>query len=172
MQYPHETKIKEAYDMLRTQGVVHEPAQKIIRNTSSTSSAVNVATSSMKSSDDETSKRLKKLLQSKNPLDLKAANLIIQSIVREEEKRTLMKSLRLLEVKRVRENVSVLNEMLDHYKPSDTSEDALNTINQLHNTCESLHPTVLRLAEECKENDDSLGNLIILSFQCINYFNV
>lgn len=80
LDYPKESKIKEAYDMLRKQGVIkevptlsfsgdgivpaHRPANSIFQ-------------------DEEKSKLLQYLLQSKNPEDLQAANRLIKSMVKE-----------------------------------------------------------------------------------------
>lgn len=77
--YPKETKIKEAYDMLKKQGVIKEvPSLSVsadaIRIVKSTSSIFY---------DEEKSKLLQYLLRSKNPEDLQAANRLIKSMVKE-----------------------------------------------------------------------------------------
>lgn len=78
--YPKETKIKEAYEMLKKQGVVMEVAnsQKTEESTTSQSSKTN----SIFDNDDR-SRLLQKLLQSKNPDDLQAANRLIKTMVKE-----------------------------------------------------------------------------------------
>lgn len=153
VQYPQESKIKDAYEMLRTQGVIHEPVQNITVEKSP------AASKQPQHEEDEKSRRLRKLLQSKNPMDVHAANLLIQNMVREDEKRNQMKSLRLLELQKVSANVQILDEMLKHYAPGESSEDELHTINQLYTTCVNLQPTILRLAQETqKEDEEVLGN--------------
>lgn len=150
VQYRNELKIKEAYDMLRNQGVAHEPAKNIKvdqKNSSSTKPAA----------EDEGSMRLKKLLQSKNPNDLQAANLIIQNMVKEDERRMQMKSLRLSKLQKVKECVDLLNSMIDEYEPNETSGDILDTINTLKASCEELQPTILQLAQETQETEEALG---------------
>lgn len=79
--FPRETKIQEAYDMLKKQGVVVEvnSAQKLPDNT------MNRTPKSSNSifDNDERSRLLQKLLQSKNPDDLQAANRLIKTMVKE-----------------------------------------------------------------------------------------
>lgn len=170
VQYSHESKIKEAYETLRKQGEIHEPPQNVIVQPRPSSVVVptplppNLIMQYPKPVEDEISRRLKKLLQSKDPLDVKAANLIIQNMVREDEKKTQMKALRMLELKKVGENVSVLEEMLEQYSQSETTDDELNTIKELYRACEKLHPTVLRLAQETQENEENLGKYLIVFF--------
>lgn len=155
IQYPNELKIKEAYDMLRNQGVAHEPTKniKIDQKNSSTFSIANKPATA----EDQTSIRLKKLLQSKNPNDLQAANLIIQNMFKEDERRMQMKSLRLTKLQKVKECVDLLNSMIDEYEPKETSDDILDTINSLKASCEELQPTILQLAQETQETEEALG---------------
>lgn len=79
--YPREPKIKEAYDMLKKQGVVVEVSQ----SQSSSESSVHRTSKTSNSifDNDERSRLLQKLLQSKNPDDLQAANRLIKTMVKE-----------------------------------------------------------------------------------------
>lgn len=78
--YPRETKIREAYDMLKKQGVVDATSvtQKPIENVVTRPSKMNSIFDN-----DERSRLLQKLLQSKNPDDLQAANRLIKTMVKE-----------------------------------------------------------------------------------------
>lgn len=80
LDYPKETKIKEAYDMLRKQGVIKE-----VPSLSVSADGINVTKKVTNSifQDEEKSKLLQYLLQSKNPEDLQAANRLIKSMVKE-----------------------------------------------------------------------------------------
>lgn len=80
LDYPKETKIKEAYDMLRKQGVIKE-----VPSLSISADGINFQRKSTNSvfQDEEKSKLLQYLLQSKNPEDLQAANRLIKSMVKE-----------------------------------------------------------------------------------------
>lgn len=78
--YPREIKIKDAYEMLKKQGVVKETPPVLLQE-----QTVVTKNRSKESifEDEEKSKMLQKLLQSKNPDDLQAANRLIKSMVRE-----------------------------------------------------------------------------------------
>lgn len=80
--YPREAKIKEAYQMLRKQGVVSDdPPPDVLA-----SGSAQGPSGSSKSSvfeDEKKQRLLQKLLQSKNPEDLQAANRLIKTMVKE-----------------------------------------------------------------------------------------
>lgn len=80
LDFPKETKIKEAYDMLRKQGVIKE-----VPSLSISADGINCQRNNANSvfQDEEKSKLLHCLLQSKNPEDLQAANRLIKSMVKE-----------------------------------------------------------------------------------------
>lgn len=85
LDYPKETKIKEAFDMLRKQGVIREIPNPNVPSYE----PVNVPKRKLTSSvfqDEEKSKILQKLLQSKDPEDIQAANWLIKSMVKEVSK--------------------------------------------------------------------------------------
>lgn len=64
---------------------------------------------------------LQKLLASRNPDDLRAANRLIREMVRRDDKRMQKLQKRLDELELVQNNVKLLNELLSHYK-SDSGE--------------------------------------------------
>lgn len=77
IQYPKESKIKEAYDMLLSRGVKHDNTKTIqIQNKPNINEQITKQR-------DEVADKLKELLQSSNPSDHKAANLLIQNMVKE-----------------------------------------------------------------------------------------
>ena len=59
---------------------------------------------------------LQKLLASKNPDDLRAANRLIREMVRRDDKRMQKLQKRLDELELVQNNVKLLSELLSHYK--------------------------------------------------------
>lgn len=82
LDYPKETKIKEAFDMLRKQGVIREiPNPNIAIESASVVKKPRQLNSVFQ--DEEKSKILQKLLQSKDPEDIQAANWLIKSMVKE-----------------------------------------------------------------------------------------
>lgn len=81
LDYPKETKIKEAFAMLRKQGVIKEiPNQNVPSLQAHNNSQKKECTLFQ---DQEKAKILQKLLQSKDPEDIQAANWLIKSMVKE-----------------------------------------------------------------------------------------
>lgn len=147
--YPQETKIKEAYEMLLKRGVRHEFV-KAVQIQSKNEAAKPTAQPDL-------SDKLKKLLQSTNPSDHKAANLLIQNMVKEKERRTEVQARRKLQLKEVYENAYLLNEMLDQTGSANgaevLTEDVLVTLNDLYEACRKLQPTILILVGDLNETD-------------------
>jgi ADP-ribosylation factor-binding protein GGA len=143
--YPELSKIKEAYRMLRTQGVIHEPQRNVIK-------PVNKKTTDPTKKLLE-SEKLKRLLQSKNQKDIEAANLMIQNMVRDNDRRIQMQNRRLIDLQSAHENAILLKEMLDEIGSSEMNQDTLSTLSEIFNNCVKLKPTVVRLAEETHESE-------------------
>lgn len=159
--YPNETKIKEAYDMLKTQGIVHEPTKNVMFGSTGDASFPPPPRSSDRNAPlDPRHVMLKKLINSKNKDDIQKANLLIQNMCREDERRLQIKGRRLTELRKARENVVLLNEMLDSYQPLSASSDDLQIINEIHDTCELFQPTLLKLINETEEKDEALGEIL------------
>lgn len=162
--YPRETKIKEAYDMLKKQGVIKEDPPYISTN----QKEVPVAPPPPRPKnsifeDEERSRLLQKLLQSKNPDDLQAANRLIKTMVKEDEYRVEMNSRRITELESVHNNVRLLSDMLDQYQLGQTSAEELELIKELHQSCERLRPSVFRLASETQDNESMLNEVLSAS---------
>ena len=68
---------------------------------------------------------LQKLLASKNPDDLRAANRLIREMVRRDDKRMQKLQKRLDELELVQNNVKLLSELLSHYKPEAGEQERL-----------------------------------------------
>ncbi|KAJ8964949.1 hypothetical protein NQ314_004504 [Rhamnusium bicolor] len=170
LDYSKETKIKEAFDMLRKQGVIREIPNPNVPSYE----PVNVPKRPLTSSvfqDEEKSKILQKLLQSKDPEDIQAANWLIKSMVKEDDKRAELKSKRITELESVQNNVRLLNEMLDSYKPSISSSAELDLIKELYQNCERLRPTINKLALETHHSEGMLGDVLETSDELASAFN-
>lgn len=144
--YPELNKVKEAYNMLRTQGVVHEPQKNVIKSNSKKSSM----DTQMKLMESD---KFRRLLQSKNQKDIEAANLMIQNMVRDNDRRIQMQNRRLMDLQSANENSILLKEILDEFEPTTADEDMMNTLKQIYNSCLKLKPTVMRLADEMHESE-------------------
>ncbi|XP_026272500.1 ADP-ribosylation factor-binding protein GGA2 isoform X1 [Frankliniella occidentalis] len=156
MDYPRETKIKEAYQMLRKQGVVTDdpPAEAVSQAASQTSAG------SSKSSvfeDEKKQRLLQKLLQSKNPEDLQAANRLIKTMVKEDERRSEIMSRRATELEAAHNNARLLSEMLDCYRPSSSSKEDLDLIKELHQSCERFS---LQISRDLKPEESLFGEVL------------
>lgn len=155
-QFPAETKIQEAYDMLRKQGVVtvdHVPTScNIVPPRQSDKTSV--------FEDDEKSRLLRRLLQSKHPDDLQAANRLIKSMVREDEKRSERQSKVMSTLEQVQNNCQLLAEMLAHYDKSGASSADVELMAELRQACQQLRPGLSRMAEECEEQDTVLTDIL------------
>ena len=139
--------------MLKTQGVIHEPMKNVIKREKQQENSSKDNTLKLMESD-----KFKKLLYSKNTNDIQAANLMIQNMVRDKDRRIQMQNRRLLNLQSAFENILLLNEMMDQFKEGENSEDFLITLRDLFVNCEQLQPTILRLAEE-SEGTESEGLL-------------
>lgn len=81
--YPHEKKIKEAYDMLLFRGVKHEQVKGVVVQTASNANNGNDGRAAREQSEPILESKLKGLLQSSRPADHQAANLLIQNMFKE-----------------------------------------------------------------------------------------
>lgn len=75
-----------------------------------------------------------------------------------------------MELESVHNNVKLLSEMLDSYNQKETSLEDVELMNELHQACERLKPTMLRLANETQDNEEMLGKYFII-FKNNNVFN-
>ncbi|XP_017763893.1 PREDICTED: ADP-ribosylation factor-binding protein GGA1 [Eufriesea mexicana] len=154
-EYPKELKIKEAYEMLKKQGVINDDSVSV--NNIQEEGLKVLKTKSTIFYDEEKSKLLQKLLQSKNPDDLHAANRLIKTMVQEDERRVQLNSHRIMELESVHNNAKLLSEMLDSYNSNETNAEDLELMKELYEACERLKPIVLRLANETQDNGDVLA---------------
>ncbi|KYM94507.1 ADP-ribosylation factor-binding protein GGA1 [Cyphomyrmex costatus] len=160
-EYPRESKIKEAYEMLKKQGVVEEDAAFIMANNEESKKSSKIKNNIFEN--EEMSKHLRRLLHSKDPSDLQSANRLIKFMVKEDEERLQLNSRRGMELESVQNNVILLSEMLDSYNQNETSAEDLELMKELYQACERLKPILLRLASEAQGNVEMLGNVLAAS---------
>ncbi|KAM8945034.1 ADP-ribosylation factor-binding protein GGA3 isoform 2-T2 [Lycaon pictus] len=155
---PEETKIKDAYHMLKRQGIVQSDPLIPMDRTLIPSPPPRPKNPVF--DDEEKSKLLAKLLKSKNPDDLQEANKLIKSMVKEDEARIQKVTKRLHTLEEVNNNVKLLNEMLLHYSKEDSSEADKELMKELFDRCENKRRTLFKLASETEDNDNSLGDIL------------
>ncbi|XP_062976356.1 ADP-ribosylation factor-binding protein GGA3 isoform X2 [Elgaria multicarinata webbii] len=155
---PDESKIKDAYYMLKRQGIVMSDPVIPVERTLIPSPPPRPKNPVF--DDEEKSKLLAKLLKSKNPDDLQEANKLIKSMVKEDEARIQKVTKRLHTLEEVNNNVKLLNEMLVHYSKEDSSEGDKELMKELYDRCETKRRTLFKLASETEDNDTTLGDIL------------
>ncbi|KAM4691496.1 ADP-ribosylation factor-binding protein GGA3 [Rhinophrynus dorsalis] len=155
---PEETKIKEAYHMLKRQGIVLSDPLIPVDHTLIPSPPARPKNPIF--DDEERSKLLAKLLKSKNPDDLQEANKLIKSMVKEDEVRIQRVSKRTHTLEEVSNNVKLLQEMLSHYSKEESSEGDKELMKELYERCEIKRLTLFKMASETEDNDSSLGDIL------------
>ncbi|XP_078096460.1 ADP-ribosylation factor-binding protein GGA1-like [Mustelus asterias] len=154
---PSEVKIRDAYQMLKKQGVIKKdpklPEDKLFPPPSPR----------MKSSlfdDDEKSKLLARLIKSNNPEDLQAANRLIKNVIKEDQEKSEKISKRIHTIEEVHNNTKLLSEMLSLYQRDSLPEDQIEILKGLYQRCEKLRPTLFRLASDTVDNDEALVEIL------------
>uniref|UniRef100_A0A8D2LIG4 Golgi associated, gamma adaptin ear containing, ARF binding protein 3 n=1 Tax=Varanus komodoensis TaxID=61221 RepID=A0A8D2LIG4_VARKO len=155
---PDESKIKDAYYMLKRQGIVLSDPVIPVERTLIPSPPPRPKNPVF--DDEEKSKLLAKLLKSKNPDDLQEANKLIKSMVKEDEARIQKVTKRLHTLEEVNNNVKLLNEMLVHYSKEDSSDADKELMKELYERCETKRRTLFKLASETEDNDSTLGDIL------------
>ncbi|GIY19295.1 ADP-ribosylation factor-binding protein GGA1 [Caerostris darwini] len=159
LELKNESKIAEAYQMLKRQGVVIEDPVYMLNNYEPPPPPPpRVGTSIFEN--DEKEQLFQKLIKSKNAEDVQAANRMIKNIIRENDKKRELMAKRSTELETVHNNASVLEDMLNHYKPGETSEEEKDLMKELFESCERLRPKLFRLAGELDEKDEGLSDIL------------
>uniref|UniRef100_A0A8C9V475 Golgi associated, gamma adaptin ear containing, ARF binding protein 1 n=1 Tax=Scleropages formosus TaxID=113540 RepID=A0A8C9V475_SCLFO len=151
---PNETKISDAYQMLKKQGIVKQdpvlPDDKPLPPPPPRPKNAIFE-------DEEKSKMLSRLLNSTHPEDLRAANKLIKEMVQEDQKRMEKVSKRVNAIQEVKESVSLLTQLLADYNQDGGSQNNEELIKDLYQRCEKMRPTLFRLASDTEDNDEALG---------------
>uniref|UniRef100_I3KNZ7 Golgi associated, gamma adaptin ear containing, ARF binding protein 3a n=1 Tax=Oreochromis niloticus TaxID=8128 RepID=I3KNZ7_ORENI len=155
---PDETKIAEAYQMLKLQGIVSADPEIPLDATLVPSPSPRPKNPVF--DDEKKSKRLAELLKSKKPEDLQEANRLIKNMVKEDEVRTQKATKQKSTLEAVNNSIKLLNEMLAHFSPEDSTDADRELIRELYGDCDKLRQTVVQLATETEDNDSSLGDIL------------
>ncbi|KAM7091521.1 ADP-ribosylation factor-binding protein GGA2 [Ciconia maguari] len=156
--FPQEVKIRDAYQMLKKQGIVKEdpklPEDKILPPPSPRPQ------NSIFDKDEEKSKLLARLLKSNHSEDLLAANRLIKSMIKEEQEKSAKASRRVSTISEVSENVKHMDELLENYKRQELSKSDQEMLQTLFQRCEKLRPLLFRLASETVDDDEALAEIL------------
>ncbi|XP_044047117.1 ADP-ribosylation factor-binding protein GGA1-like isoform X2 [Siniperca chuatsi] len=154
---PDETKIADAYQMLKKQGIVKlDPALPDDKPLPPPPPRVTSAVFE----DEEKSKMLSRLLNSTHPEDLRAANKLIKEMVQEDQKRVEKVSKRVNAIQEVKESVSLLSQLLEGYSQESSSQSNQELIKDLYQRCEKMRPTLFRLASDTEDSDEALADIL------------
>uniref|UniRef100_A0A8C1WP12 Golgi-associated, gamma adaptin ear containing, ARF binding protein 1 n=1 Tax=Cyprinus carpio TaxID=7962 RepID=A0A8C1WP12_CYPCA len=149
---PEETKISDAYQMLKKQGIIKQdpdlPDDKPCPLMPRPKNAI--------FEDEEKSKMLSRLLNSSHPEDLRAANKLIKEMVQEDQKRMEKVSKRVNAIQEVKESVGLLTQLLGDYN----KESGSHINEELIKRCEKMRPTLFRLASDTEDNDEALAEIL------------
>ncbi|XP_066496668.1 ADP-ribosylation factor-binding protein GGA2 isoform X2 [Tiliqua scincoides] len=155
--FPEEVKIRDAYQMLKKQGIVKQdpklPEDKILPPPSPRPA------SSIFDADREKSQLLARLLKSKNPEDLQAANRLIKGLIKEEQEKSAKESRRAKAVQEALGSAEALAGMLNGCKASwgvGIPQASLEALQGLEAKCEKLKPLLFRIASETVEDEEAL----------------
>uniref|UniRef100_A0A8C2WGU3 Golgi associated, gamma adaptin ear containing, ARF binding protein 3 n=1 Tax=Cyclopterus lumpus TaxID=8103 RepID=A0A8C2WGU3_CYCLU len=155
--FPNETKIGEAYQTLRRQGLVtHDPELPLDRT------LIPSPPTRPKHpvfDNEDMGKLLAELLRSKNPEDLQEANRLIKNMVKEDEARVQKVTKRIHTLDEVNINVKLLTEMLSHYNKDRSSNSDKDIIKELYERCDKLRRAAFKMATETEDNDTNLAPL-------------
>ncbi|XP_017277461.1 ADP-ribosylation factor-binding protein GGA3 [Kryptolebias marmoratus] len=105
-------------------------------------------------------KLLAELLRSKNPEDLREANRLIKSMVKEDEARAQKVTKQVQTLEEVNNNVRLLTEMLSHYDKDSSSDSDKEIIKELCERCDKLRSAAFKMASETEDGDSSLGDIL------------
>ncbi|XP_046398089.1 ADP-ribosylation factor-binding protein GGA1 [Ischnura elegans] len=176
-QNPPLPKVREAYAMLRKQGVVKDtepfPPSTAVGATSNTQPAGQQAATlpgntvgsilpgqpqrpkAAAFEDEHLSRLLQRLLQSKHPRDIQDANRLIKAMVRQEEMRAERRSRRATELESARTSARLLWEMLDSWSRDGggvgRAEDEKELMAELHASCGRIAQIIPRLAADAPD---------------------
>ncbi|KAJ8245960.1 hypothetical protein GJAV_G00262170 [Gymnothorax javanicus] len=152
-----EVKIQEAYKMLKKQGIIKKdpklPGDILMP-------PLSPRTEETMFDDEEKSKLLARLLKSKNPDDLQAANRLIKNAVKEEQEKLEKVTKRVTALENVERNTKHLKELLDVHRNGESSEEQLEEIRNLYEQCDKLRPTLFRLASDTVDDDKALAEIL------------
>ena len=152
---PNEPKIAEAYEMLKKQGLIFDESTPRDHTLDSAPAKPKV---SLKE-DPRQAQMLGKLIKSRNPEDLRAANRLIRDMVRRDDKRMEKLKKRLEDLDLINNNIKLLNEMLLHFK-EDSAEHEMTIIEELYSSVEKMRPQLFKMASELQPNEEGMSEIL------------
>ncbi|CAK9290152.1 unnamed protein product [Gordionus sp. m RMFG-2023] len=162
----NEPKIIEAFDMLKQQNLIPFVISSDLQNIPAskpeipTVSSPNSRMHNCLDIDDKTSKKLNRLLKSTCPDDIKLANQLIKTLVKEDELKTLKKVARSTELEFINSNVRLLQEMLTSSNTNEITAQDKELMRELYTTCVNKKEKLVTLVDEVDDSEDSLTEIV------------
>jgi len=158
-----QTKIADAYSMLKKQGIVKQDPKFDERLTMPTPAPVERCTL-IKDAEEED--RLSKLLNSKNPDDIALANEMIKTMYEKDNQRIERIGRKNALMAEAEEKVKLMDEMID------AGASAKSTIAQIYRELEQMRPQLFRLTSETEDNNDELMVILRLTDEVNRIINL
>uniref|UniRef100_A0A8C4NIL6 ADP-ribosylation factor-binding protein GGA1 n=1 Tax=Eptatretus burgeri TaxID=7764 RepID=A0A8C4NIL6_EPTBU len=157
----NETKIQDAYKMLKRQGVIQQDPKLPDDNQGYfLPPPPPPRPSNPLFEDEEKSKLLSRLLKSGHPDDLDAANRLIKTMVKEDQTRMEKITKRIGALKSVEECTHTLSEMVARHRHVKATTEEFDSMKEVYKKCERLRPTLFKLASDTDDNDDALADIL------------
>ncbi|XP_061536175.1 ADP-ribosylation factor-binding protein GGA3-like isoform X1 [Phycodurus eques] len=150
-----ETKIQDAYSMLKKQGIIKKDPK--LPDTVTMAPPPQRATDSVFDQEDKAT-LLARLLKSGCPKDLETANRLIKSTMKEEQEKAEKASKRESTLKAVESSTKQLREMLDEH--TEVAFQPSDELKVLYESCERLRPSLFRLASDTVDDDEALTQIL------------
>uniref|UniRef100_A0AC35U8J5 VHS domain-containing protein n=1 Tax=Rhabditophanes sp. KR3021 TaxID=114890 RepID=A0AC35U8J5_9BILA len=149
----HIGKFKEVYELLKKQKIIlADPIIKVEDYVIEKKRPEKMAAFE----DEEKSKLLSSLLSSKNANDLQAANRLIKSLVRTEDKKMEQRMKRVEEIETARKFTCIIIELLNNYTANVTTPEECRTIGSLFNKVYHMQPRISSFANDTLEGEEEL----------------
>lgn len=140
-QYPRCTKIRDAYDILRKQGVSHEmPSDHSVAQQVRAQRPAGKERSVFDAIPGE-------LLRSQNPADIQTAKLLIKQALEREQREEMLREQHRAEIREALEAATVLNDVLTEGASREMGTEERQLARELYDQCRALQMTVSRFAE-------------------------
>ncbi|XP_064406419.1 ADP-ribosylation factor-binding protein GGA1-like [Halichondria panicea] len=152
---PNEPKIHEAYEMLKREGLVFDESVGLDPTLEQAQAKPKISLRE----DPKQAQMLQKLLASRNPDDLRAANRLIRDMVRRDDKRMQRLQKRLEELELIQNNIKLLTELLAHYS-SQSGEHEKSLIKELYRSLDKMRPNLMRMASDLKNNEEGMADIL------------
>ncbi|XP_065900010.1 ADP-ribosylation factor-binding protein GGA3-like isoform X2 [Dysidea avara] len=152
---PGEPKVNDAYNMLKEQGLVFDESAPKDPTLEASEDKPKVGLEM----DRKQSDVLGRLLRSKNPEDLRAANRLIKEAVKKDDRRMDKLKKKLEELDMIQNNIKLLNELLAHYKP-DSGETERQLMKELYDQLDKQKTKLFKMANNVGKAEEGMAEVL------------